>query len=174
MKCIHQAWNNHQHELRGFLRGRVTDAQTADDLLQDVFVKALADRKTFCQLENTRAWLYRVAKNRLIDFQRSYKYHAEVTDCLPDRTHEPSPLSSLSKCLPPTFKFLPREDQEIIKLCDLEGMHQAEYARLKGLSVAATKSRVQRARKRLKNRLITSCQINFDNRGSVCCFIPNA
>jgi len=174
MKCIHQAWNNHQHELRGFFRGQLGDVQWADDLLQDVFVKALADHTTFCQLKNTRAWLYRVAKNRLIDFQRSYKYHTQISDCYPAETYESSLLEKLSKCLPPTLKNLSADDQEIIKLCDLEGLHQAEYARLNDLSLVAAKSRIQRARKRLKHRLLTGCQIGFDERGAVCCFASDS
>jgi len=174
MNCVHHAWNNHQHELRNFLRRQLGDAHWADDLLQDVFVKALADHSTFCQLKNTRAWLYRVAKNRLIDFQRSYKYHAEVSDCYPAETYEPSPLENLSKCLPPILKNLSADDQEIIELCDLEGLHQAKYARLNDLSLVAAKSRIQRARKRLKNRLLTGCQIGFDERGCVCCFVSDA
>lgn len=174
MKCVQQAWNNHKHELRGFFLGQLGDAHCADDLLQDVFVKALADRETFCQLKNTRAWLYRVARNRLIDFQRSHKYYAEVSDCYPAETYEPSTLEKLSKCLPPVLKNLSADDREIIEWCDLEGLHQAEYARLKDLSIVAAKSRIQRARKRLKNRLLTGCQIGFDEQGSVCCFASDS
>ncbi len=174
MKCIQKAWKDHQHELRDFFRGQLGNTYWADDLLQDVFVKALADRETFCRLKNTRAWLYRVAKNRLIDFQRSHKYYAEVSDCYPAETVEPSPLQNLSKCLSSVLKHLSADDQEIIECCDLEGLHQAEYARLKELSVEATKSRIQRARKRLKIRLQSCCQVVFDEQGSVCCFSSNS
>jgi RNA polymerase sigma-70 factor (ECF subfamily) len=174
MKCIQKAWKNHQHELRIFFRGQLGDAHwAADDLLQDVFVKAIAYRETFCRLKNPRAWLYRVAKNRLIDFQRSHKYYAEVSD-YPAETYEPSPLENLSKCLPPVLEHLSADDQEIIEWCDLEGLHQADYARLKDLSVVAVKSRIQRARKRLKIRLQSCCQVVFDGQGTVCCFSSNA
>lgn len=174
MKCVQKAWNNHQPELRDFFRGRLGEVHWADDLLQDVFVKALANRETFCQLTNTRAWLYRVAKNRLIDFQRSHKYYTEVSDYYPVEIYEPSPLENLSKCLLPVLKNLSADDQDIIEWCDLEGLHQAEYARLKDLSIVAAKSRIQRARKRLKNRLLTGYQIGFDEHGAVCCFASNS
>jgi len=173
MKCVHKAWNNHQHELRFFFRGQLGDAYWADDLLQDVFVKALANHKTFCRLKNTRAWLYQVAKNRLIDFQRSHKYYVEISDCYPVETVELSPLENLSKCLPSVLKNLSADDREIIEWCDLEGLHQAEYAHLKDLTLMAAKSRIQRARKRLKIRLQSCCQVVFDEQGTVCCFSSN-
>lgn len=174
MKCIIQAWNNYEDELRNFLRGRLRDIHCADDLLQDVFVKALANRRTFCQLENTKAWLFRVAKNRLIDFQRTCKNHVEVSDQHSVQNDKSAPVENLSKCLPLILTNLSTEDQEIIELCDLEGLNQAEYASLKNMTVSGAKSRIQRARKRLKTRVKSRCQVVFDEQGAVCCFrVPN-
>ncbi len=170
MKCIVKAWNNYGDELRSFLRGRLGDIHCADDLLQDVFVKALANQGTFCQLENPKAWLFRVAKNRLIDFQRTCKNHIEVSDQHSVQNNQSAPVENLSECLPFVLTNLSTEDQEIIELCDLEGLHHAEYASLKDITVPGAKSRFQRARKRLKTRFQSSCQILFNEQGSVCCF----
>ena len=41
-----------------------------------------------------------------------------------------------------------------------------------GLTLPAAKSRVQRARKRLKAQLVTACQVRLDEAGKVCCFVP--
>lgn len=51
-------------------------------------------------------------------------------------------------------------------------MSQEDYARLKGLTLAGAKSRVQRARKRLRAHLTGVCQVRFDEAGRVCCFVP--
>ncbi len=56
--CILRAWNAHESELRNFLRHRAGDAHLADDLLQEVFVKAMQQGKQFCTLDNERAWLF--------------------------------------------------------------------------------------------------------------------
>ena len=170
MKCIIQAWNNHEDELRSFLQGRLGDIHCTDDLLQDVFVKALANRRAFCQLENTKAWLFRVAKNRLIDYQRTCKNHVEVSNQHSVQNDKSAPVANLSKCLPFVLTNLSTEDQEIIKLCDLEGLQQAEYASLKNMTVSGAKSRIQRARKKLKTRLQSGCQVVFNEQGAVCCF----
>jgi RNA polymerase sigma-70 factor (ECF subfamily) len=65
--CHNKAWRQHKAELRGFLVNRAGGAAEADDLLQDVFLKALQQGKDFCLLENPRAWLFHVARNLLID-----------------------------------------------------------------------------------------------------------
>jgi len=49
---------------------------------------------------------------------------------------------------------------------------QNDYAQRLGLSLPAAKSRVQRARLRLRAQLSEACQVTFDEAGKVCCFVP--
>ncbi|MBC8212817.1 MAG: RNA polymerase sigma factor SigZ [Gammaproteobacteria bacterium] len=172
MKCITSAWDQHESELRHFLQSRINDQDVAEDLLQDVFVKALAQGQKFCQLENTRAWLYRVTRNHLIDYFRSHKIYQEVPEQLPDVVENSEPLVNLSRCLPTALTKLSNEDREVIELCDLQGLTQAEYALRKSITLPGAKSRLQRARKRLKIELNSACKIIFDEQGKVCCFDP--
>jgi len=76
--CLMQAWRRHERELRAYLRGRLRDAQVTDDLLQDVFLKSLAHKSTFCSLDNARAWLFTVARNALADRLRMRKEQVEL------------------------------------------------------------------------------------------------
>ena len=170
MKCITNAWDRHEQELRRFLYSRLKDADVAEDLLQDVFLKALAENSRFCTLENTRAWLFRVTRNRLIDHFRTHHIHEEVPEELPKEIVAEEPVTKLSCCLPAALERLSAEDREAIERCDLGGMSQAEFARLKGLSTPGAKSRIQRARRRLRESLKTACNIIFDEQGRVCCF----
>ena len=64
------------------------------------------------------------------------------------------------------------EDREAITLCDLEGLPQDEYARRRGLSLPGAKSRIQRARKRLREQLSQACQVRLDAAGQVSDFVP--
>jgi RNA polymerase sigma-70 factor (ECF subfamily) len=166
------AWDRHEKELRAFLIQRAGDPQLAEDLLQDVFLKALAKDGAFCELRNPRAWLFRVARNRLIDHLRSYKALGELRPDFPANDEERAPLASLTSCLPRALSEMPEEDREALTLCDLEGLPQAEYARRKGLSLPGAKSRLQRARRRLGEHLRQACQVRFDESGQVCCFVP--
>jgi len=54
--------------LRGWLRHRVDNTALAEDLLQDLFVKALRQGERFCVINNARAWLFEVACSTLADF----------------------------------------------------------------------------------------------------------
>ena len=172
MNCVTRAWSLHEVELRRFLLSRVRDAPLAEDLLQDVFVKALSAGPRFCALDNPRAWLFRVTTNRLIDFQRRHKEYQAIVDEQPAKSDRAAPLSSLSGCLPAALNNLSATDREIIERCDLEGLTQIEYAAQKGITLAGAKSRIQRARKRLKNALQIACRIELDEQGNVCCFDP--
>ena len=65
--CVAAAWQAHEGELRGYLRHRAADADVADDILQDVFLKAMRQGQAFCARDNPRAWLFQVARNALVD-----------------------------------------------------------------------------------------------------------
>ncbi len=64
MNCLLTAWHEHQAELRGWLRHRLGNTVDAEDLLQDVFLKALRQGERFCAITNARAWLYEVARDQ--------------------------------------------------------------------------------------------------------------
>ncbi len=172
MKCIIAAWHNHEAELRGYLTRQLHDTRLAEDLLQDTFVKALGQGIGFCTLENPRAWLFRVARNLLVDHRRRRKPFVNLDESIARPEPEIPAVESLSACLPRALAALGEEDREAITLCDLEGLTQADYAHRKGLSLPGAKSRVQRARRRLKRQLSRACQVRFDEAGNVCCFTP--
>lgn len=170
--CHNKAWWQHQAEIRSFLANRA-NASEADDLLQEVFLKALLQGKDFCRIDNPRAWLFHVARNLLIDRLRLTKEQLPLPD---DLCEQSAPgleaVDLLSHCLPRVLSELSAEDREAVLLCDMQGMTQKDYALRLGLSLPAAKSRLQRARLRLRSRLAEACQVSFDERGKVCCFVP--
>lgn len=172
MNCLMQAWNSHERELRSWLRKQLRNPADAEDLLQDLFLKALRQDKQFCAIDNARAWLFQVARNALADRLRLHREQVELPDDLPLETDEPAPVDTLANCLPRALAELPAEDRDIITQCDLQGMKQDDYAQQHGLSLPGAKSRLQRARKRLKIHLETHCQVRYGDDGKVCCFVP--
>lgn len=172
MNCLMTAWHRHEGELRAWLRGRLGNTHDTEDMVQELFLKALRQDRKFCELDNARAWLFEVARNALADRLRLKKEEVELPDDLVAESDEPAAVDSLAACLPRALAELQEEDREAITLCDLEGLNQEDYARLKGLSLPGAKSRVQRARKRLREHLTLACQVRFDAAGKVCCFVP--
>ena len=171
MNCLMTAWHQHEAELRGWLRHRMGNAVDAEDLLQDVFLKAMRQGERFCAITNARAWLYEVARNALADRLRLARDTVELSENLSADTEEVAAVDSLAVCLPRVLSELSPEDREAITLCDLERLPQEEYARRKGLSLPGAKSRVQRARKRLREQLTQSCQVSLDAAGQVSDFV---
>ncbi len=170
--CLLQAWHGHERELRGWLIHQLHSEHTAEDLLQDVFIKALRQGERFCGIENARAWLFEVTRNTFADHLRRKRETMPLPEDLVAETPLPPAVDSLATCLPRVLTELSPMDRDAITCCDLEGMNQEDYARKIGLSLPAAKSRVQRARKRLKTQLATRCQVRFDEAGRVCCFVP--
>jgi RNA polymerase sigma-70 factor, ECF subfamily len=166
------AWHDNEAELRGWLRHRLGNPVDAEDVLQDLFIKAMRQGERFCAIENARAWLFAVARNVVADRLRLERVTIELPGDLATPTDEVATVDSLVACLPRVLSELSPEDREAITLCDLEGLSQDEYARRKGLSLPGAKSRIQRARKRLREQLARSCQVRLDATGQVSDFVP--
>lgn len=168
--CVLHAWHNHQAELRGFLIGQVKEPAVADDVLQDVFFKAMREGQDFCDLQSPRAWLFRVARNAIIDSHRLHKNWVPVPDQLPDeRAPERAPVDELDACINVTLPDLAESDRDILLACDLGPMSQEAYALSQGLSLPAAKARIRRARERLRLALARRCDLVLDDTGQVCC-----
>lgn len=172
MHCLTTAWTAHEPELRGWLRRRLANPAEVDDLLQDMFLKALRQGERFCAVHNARAWLFEVARNRLADHLRVARHTVELPDDLPALVVEMATVDTLTACLPRVLSELSAQDREAISLCDLQGMAQADFAAAKGLSLSGAKSRVQRARQRLRERMSQACQVRLDEGGRVADFVP--
>src|SRR5260370_28388764 len=70
---ISEALERAQPRLRSFIRKHVTDTSEAEDILQDVFYELLEAYRLMKPIEHVTAWLFRVARNRMVDLFRSKK-----------------------------------------------------------------------------------------------------
>ena len=70
---ISQTIEREQARLRNFIRRRVDDESDADDILQDVFSELVEAYRLMQPIEQVGAWLFRVARNRIIDRFRKRK-----------------------------------------------------------------------------------------------------
>ena len=172
--CAANAWRNHQSELKGYLIHRLADPAVAEDLLQEVFVRAMRQGERFCALDNPRAWLFQVARNALADHLRLAKANVPLPEDLPADEPEIAPVDALAECLEQVLSGLPEGDRDLLRRCDLEGMKLRDYADAHGLGLPAVKSRIQRARTRMRDAMTRTCRVRFDDMGQVCCHRPPA
>jgi len=89
---------------------------------------------------------------------------------LPEEFTEPKRAEDLTaevaSWLDPMMALLPEEDREALRLSDLHGLSQKDLASRLGISVTGAKSRVQRARRRLKEAVLDCCHLEMDRRGN--------
>jgi RNA polymerase sigma-70 factor (ECF subfamily) len=168
------AWEMYRRELIRFLQRQGLGVEDAEELVQETYIRALREGLAFRDVRNPRAWLFQVAKNLLVDRYRWTKPVTGIDSCfLPEiEVAAPDPVDSLARCLPRVLASLTREDSDALVQCDLLGVTQVEFAWEHRMTVPAAKSRVQRARQRLRDQLVSVCRVRFDATGRVCCFVP--
>ncbi len=155
--------------LRAFLRRRVGDDATADDLTQETLLKVYRSRETLRDDTRLEAWLYRVARSTLIDFYRRRKPVEELPPSLAaeNRDDFEAMRTAMASSLHHFLAELPPAYREPVRLAELEGLPLAKIALRLGLSLTAVKSRVRRGRQMLRGKLQACCRLEFDRLGRV-------
>jgi RNA polymerase sigma-70 factor, ECF subfamily len=170
-----EAFSRLRQSLRGYLRRRTGDAVLADDLLQDVFVKALVADRAGRRFENLTGWLYAAARTTLIDYYRASAAPMEMLDeNTPNAEVEDLRLhQELSVCLRPFVEQLAPLYRDTLIATDFDGQTMRSLAQAQRVSVSAIKSRASRARAMLKDRLLACCHVEMeDGLVSDCCRLP--
>jgi RNA polymerase sigma-70 factor (ECF subfamily) len=156
-------------KLRAFIRARVPDDATADDLTQETLLKVYRSRASLRDGDRLEAWLYRIARRALIDYYRKRLPSEQLPASLKGESEDE--LSSIRNAvLISTIRYmeeLPDAYRVPLQLSELEGFSMAKIAPRLGLSLTAVKSRIRRGRQMLKKRLQDCCHFEFDQRGKV-------
>jgi RNA polymerase sigma-70 factor (ECF subfamily) len=168
--AVETAWTDVASKLRGYIRSRVRDHSAAEDILQDVFVKAHTRISQLESSEKIANWLHLIARNAVIDYYRKSKPTLELPEGLAMEVEDVPALEN-AEALRASFQKmvfnLPEPYREAVLLTEYEGLTQKELATRLGISISGAKSRVQRGREKLKNALLDCCRLEFDRRGSV-------
>jgi RNA polymerase sigma-70 factor, ECF subfamily len=157
-------WTAFSGRLRGFIAKRVREDADIDDILQDVFAKIHAGLGTLKDEDNLEAWLFQVTRRAIVDHYRRRRA-AELPEDLAEKPIPTDITAEVATWLDPMMSLIPEEDRVALRLADLEGLPRKELAAKLGLSVTAAKSRVQRARTRLKQAVLDCCHLEMDRRG---------
>jgi RNA polymerase sigma-70 factor (ECF subfamily) len=154
-------WEEFGVPLRRFIARRVRNEHDAEDLLQEVFLRVHVALRRVEDRDRVRPWLYRKATNATADYYRN-RGHAVRNKPLHELTEDDAGPENLNEevrvCLEPLVDELPDRYRRALVLADLEGRTQKEVAEELGLSLSGAKSRVQRARKKLKAALLSCCR----------------
>ena len=158
-------WNQTQERLLGFVLRYTKDKALAEDIVQDVFLKVHDRLPQLREREKISGWIFRIARNTITDHFRSTSKTITATDL--DWENDGITLNDcVSHCLTQMMQTLPDKYREALELAELKDMSQLQLAETLNLSYSGAKSRVQRARQMLKERMDRAYHIQFDRYGN--------
>jgi RNA polymerase sigma-70 factor, ECF subfamily len=155
-----------QQSLRNYLCRQVSDPSIAEDLVQDVFVKALVAIDANRAPTNLPRWLYAVARTTVADYYRSMRFSlTELDENLQNIQPDDDELlhQELATCLKPLVQQLPTIYRDTLLATDFDGQTMSSLAQEQGLSHSAIKSRASRARAMLREKLLACCHVELSN-----------
>jgi len=152
-------------QLGSYLRRQVRDAAVAEDLLQQLFVKAQTALTGGHNIGNLVGWLYAAARTTVIDYRRANRVQTvELPEDLADAEADDSRLhQQLAACLRPLAEQLPAIYRDTLVATDFLGTSMRDVALQQNVSVSAIKSRAARARAMLKDRLSECCHVEISS-----------
>ncbi len=169
-QLIALAMEKEEPRLRSFIRNHVADRSLTEDILQEVFCELIEAYRLMKPIEQVSAWMFRVARNRIVDLFRRRK-----TDSLSDEVYgredgEPVPLEDLLPSpdegpeaayaravlldeLEEALDELPEDQRAVFLAHELEGLSFKELAAETGVGVNTLLSRKRYAVLHLRGRL---------------------
>jgi RNA polymerase sigma factor (sigma-70 family) len=167
---ISEVVKREQARLRNFIRRRVPDPRDAEDILQDVLYGLVEANRLLMPIDHVTGWLFRVARNRIIDLFRKRQPERLSDTGVPDADAELLPLEDLLPSndadpealyvrqvlleeLESAIHDLPREQRHVFVAHELEGRSFKEIAGETGVSVNTLLSRKRYAVLHLRERL---------------------
>ena len=174
-------------KIAGYLRRLVGD-DDAEDVTQEVFLKANTALVNFRGDSSMSTWLYRIATNAAMDHLRRSSSalieHMEISSseddlllCEADMAEEEgAPLldtqlirKEMNECIRGIVDGLPANYRPVLILSDLEGLTNKEIAEVLDISLETIKIRLHRGRARLRKELKSKCNFYRDERNELAC-----
>ncbi len=168
---IAETFEREQPRLRNFIRRRVADLRDAEDILQEVFTDVVEAYRMFQSIDQVGAWLFRVARNRIVDLFRKNKpvsfnelapqfdeegEEMSVEDLLPSPNAGPEAAFArlmLVEELEKALEELPDEQREAFVSHEIEGVGFKELSARTGVNVNTLLTRKRLAVLYLRERL---------------------
>jgi RNA polymerase sigma-70 factor, ECF subfamily len=147
-------WSTYSEELRRYVEKRVQDRDLANDIMHEMYLKVFCYCKRFdfcCEkagVKNLRSWLYGICYNLIMDHynERNITWLRPAFSDMETCNDDPPALllwNDVASKLPSKYAEAVHYDVVLI-------LKQAEIAERLGISLTATKSRIQRGKKMLK------------------------
>lgn len=171
---MEELWLRFENKLRAFTMSKVNDVSVTDDILQELFIKIHENIDKVRDETKLQSWIYQICRNLITDYFRNRERLMKGAALSADDEDEESD-EMMTEALEDMVRMmdnLPPGYCEALCLTELGGLNQKEYAEKAGISYSGAKSRIQRARKMLKDMLMKCCHYEFDKYGTVLNIYP--
>jgi RNA polymerase sigma-70 factor (ECF subfamily) len=160
------AWNEIQERLKSLAYRYTKDWAAAEDIVQDVFLKVHDRLGQLRDPKKLNNWLFRITRNAINDYFR------DLSRSIPEGTiawqNEGETLNDcVESCLKQMLQTIPEKYRAALELTGMKQMSQTELATTLNISYSGAKSRVQRARQMLREKMESHYGIQFDSYGNV-------
>jgi RNA polymerase sigma-70 factor (ECF subfamily) len=171
-----RAWDTFHTQINSFILKHTHNEAIAEDILQDVFLKMHTHIEALKDEKKLQSWLYQITRHAIYDYYRSQRMTVALPDTfdLPEEPTQDDVEQTLLPCVKDMIDRLPDPYREAIILTEYQGLTQRELAERLHLSFSGAKSRVQRAREKLKQMLLACCHFVLDRRGKIIDYHPRS
>jgi len=158
----------------------VRDRGEAEDLLQEIMIRAHRGLADLREAEAGATWLFRIATHACLDHLRQRARRPVIDggtdpDALDGPADDPITLQAtierreMSECVQRFLVALPDDYRSVIMLTEVEGLTGPEISELLGVPLTTVKMRLHRARRMLQEELQAGCSLGCDERGVIVC-----
>ncbi|MGD9567014.1 MAG: RNA polymerase sigma factor SigZ [Sedimentibacter sp.] len=164
---INTVWNKFKNELLNFIKAKVKDEYEAEDILQEVFIKIYRNIEQLDDETKIKSWMYKITNNTIIDYYRKRKDSAlqidNIESILENGEENTNMNDEMFTCLKLFLYELPDKYKEPIEMYEFKGMKHREISKKLNISLSGSKTRIQRAREKLREVLTQCCEIEGED-----------
>lgn len=166
---------------------RLVGPLEAEDLTQEVFLKANQGLAGFRAEAKVSTWLYRIATNAAVDLGRRKGARPSLALAIPEETEDTVPselgnftvteespqhgieLREMNACIRGLLERLPEQYRTVLLLSEVEGFTGKEISEILGLSLATVKMRLYRGKERFRALINKNCLITLNGKNELVC-----
>ncbi len=171
---IEDLYNNFRKPLLKFISYRVADTYSAEEILNDVFLKASMSLGSLKEKTKIKSWLYKIASNMIIDYYRCKKEH--YIDIEEGRFYYEDDTNTIHNeldcCIEKFLYQLPKQYSDPLRAIYLDELTQKEYAEQNNLNLSTVKSHVKRGKESMKIFFEQCCTFEKDHLDNIIEFVP--
>lgn len=170
-KKLLKVWEELNTQLLFFIKKRIKNKEDAEDILQDVYIKLHKNIDSLNDEQKIVSWIYQITRNTINDcYKRCYRlkkvefeeHHIEMSLEEEDNLNDEI-LVSMKKII----EELPVDSKKLIKLYEFEDMSHKEISKRLDIKENTSKSRLKRAKEKLKDQLDECCVFQIDKFGNI-------